>query len=138
MILLENDIRNAGVDAMMLELDEGVGEPSMEIQESDDTVLLTIGLNATRAVAAASAGVGTFNNPTTGGGNWSTFSQNPSASGTAAKAILKDGDGTARAQMTVSTIAAGTGEVQFTTLAFDTGVPVTTDTAPTITMPTGS
>lgn len=131
---IANAVRSAGLDAMCVLLDAGASEPSMEIQESDNTVLLTIGLNATRAIAAAVNGVGTFNDPTTGGSDWTSFSQNPSASGTAAKAVLKDGDGNILWQLSVGTSGA---EVNFDTLSFDTAVAVTTTTDPTMTMPAG-
>lgn len=125
--------RNAAGNARFGLLDTaGAGEPSLEIRTAADAVLLTIGLNATAAVGSFSSGVGTFNAPTTGGGSWSTFSQNPSASGTAAKAVLVDANGDDAMELTVGTSGA---EVNFDSLSFDTGVAVTTTTAPTVTEP---
>ena len=125
-------VRNAMCDAAVDLLDAGSGEPSLDICTSGDSVLLSIGLNATAAFGDASAGVATAAAPTTGGGSWATFSQNPSASGTADYAVFKDGDDNELFRCTVGT---GAAEINFDTLTFDTGVAVTTNTAPTITMP---
>lgn len=135
MFNLATAVRNAMCNAAVDLLDSGVSDPVLVITEADDDVLLTITLNATAAFGDAAAGVATANDPQTGGGDWDTFSQNPSASGTAAKAKWQDGDGTTLFESTVSTIAVGTGEVQFTDLTFSTGTPVETTVAPTITMP---
>lgn len=130
---LSNAVRSAMVDAACGLLDAGAGTyPTLVITTSGDSALLTIELDSTRAVAAAVNGVGTFNAPHTGGGAWATFSQNPSASGTAAKAYLKNRGGTTLFQLSVGTSGA---EINFDTLTFDTGVAVTTTTAPTITQP---
>lgn len=128
-------VRNAMVDTVVDLLDSGAGEPKLSIQTSADAVLLEIGLNATAAFGAAASGVATAAAPTTGGGSWATFSQLPSAAGVAAKAKWIDGNDTVIYESTISTIVAGTGEVQFDTLTFDTAVPATTDTAPTVTAP---
>ena len=135
---LTNAVRSAMCDAQVDLLDAGAGEPTLSIETSGDAALLVIGLNATAAFGSATNGVATAAAPTTGGGNWSTFSQLPSAAGTAAKAKWKDGDGNTLYESTVSTVAAGTGEVQFATLTFDTAVAVTTTAAPTITVPANS
>jgi hypothetical protein len=119
---------NAAVDL----LDAGVGDPSLEIRESDDTVLLSITLHATEAFGDAVDGVATAAAPQTGGGSWATFSQNPVASGTADYAVFLDGDDNELYRCTVGT---GAAEVNFDTLSFDTGVAVTTTTAPTFTQP---
>jgi hypothetical protein len=129
---LATSVRNAMVDAACALLDSGAGDPTLRIRTSGDSDLLVITLHATDAVAAAAAGVGTFNAPQTGGGSWATFSQNPTASGTAAKAVCCDGDANVLFEITVGT---GAAEVNFDTLTFDTAVAVTTDTAPTITQP---
>lgn len=128
-------IRNGLLDHLVDALDAGASEPTLSIQTDADSPLLVIGLNATAAFGAASAGVATAAAPTTGGGSWATFSQLPSAAGVAAKAKWIDGDGTVLYESTVSTTAAGTGEVQFDSLTFDTAIPATTSVAPTITAP---
>jgi hypothetical protein len=129
---LATSVRNAMVDAACDLLDNGVGDPTMEIRTAGDSNLLVITLHATDAVAAAVAGVGTFNAPQSGGGSWATFSQNPTAAGTAGKAVCCDGDGNDLYELTVGT---GSAEVNFDTLIFDTAVAVKTTIAPTITQP---
>lgn len=130
-----NAVRSLMCDAGVDPLDGGAGEPTLSIETAGDAPLLVIGLNATAAFGAAVNGVATAANPTTGGGDWSAFSQLPTASGVAGKAKWIDGDGTVLYESTISTVAAGTGEVQFDTLTFDTAVAATTTVSPTITMP---
>lgn len=129
---LATAVRNAMLDAAVDLLDAGVGDPTLEIRKSDDSVLLVITLHATAAFGAAASGEATAAAPQTGGGSWATFSQNPSASGEADYAVYCDGDGNELYRATVGT---GAAEVNFDTLTFDTGVAVTTSTAPTLTMP---
>lgn len=129
---LADSVRSAMVDGACALLDAGAGDPTLRVRTSGDTDLLVITLHATDAVAAAVAGVGTLNDPQTGGGSWATFSQNPSATGTAAKAVLCDGDATALIELTVGT---GAAEVNFDSLSFDTAVAITMTTAPTVTQP---
>jgi hypothetical protein len=133
-------IRNSMCDAAVDALDSGAGEPVLQICASNDDVLLEIDLNATAAFGNAGAvtvGKASAAAPVSGGGSWSTFSQVPDAAGTANYAQYLDGDGTLAFKSSVSTIAAGTGEVQFTTLTFDVAVAVTTTVAPSVTMPAG-
>lgn len=135
---LTDDVRNDMCDAAVDLLDAGAGDPTLSIETSGDSPLLVITLNGTAAFGDAgtpTAGRAIANAPQTGGGSWATFSQNPSASGTAAKAKWKDGDGTTLYESSVGTIAAGTAEVRFDTLTFDTAVAATTTSAPYIQVP---
>lgn len=135
-------VRNAMCDAGVDLLDAGASEPTLSIETSADAVLLVIGLNATAAFGDAGASVdgqAEAAAPTTGTGtDWTDFSQVPSAAGVAAKAKWKDGDGTTLYESSVGTIVAAAAEVRFTTLTFDTAVPVTTTVAPLITAPATS
>lgn len=97
-----------------------------------DAELLTITLNGSAALDTPSNGSADFNDPTSGGASWATFSQNPTAAGAASYVSLRTSGGTEVARATVTTIATGTGEFQFTTLDFVTAVPVTTSTTPTL------
>lgn len=129
---LATSVRNAMCNAAVDKLDAGEGDPTLKIRTAADADLLIITLNGTAAFGDAVAGVATANAPQTGGGSWATFSQNPTANGTAAKAAFCDGDGNVLFVCSVGTSGA---EVNFDTLTFDTSVAVTTDTAPTITQP---
>lgn len=128
---VRNAMNNAGVNL----IDDGAAGPTLRIRTAADADLLVIDLNATAAFGASSSGIKTAAAPVSGGGAWATFSQNPSVSGTAAKAVWCDGDVTALFESTIGTVAAGTAEVQFDTLTFDTAVAATTSVAPTITVP---
>jgi hypothetical protein len=130
------DVCNAGGDAMCGLLDAGAGEPSLEFREADDDVLMVIGLNATRAIAAFSNRVGTFGNPTTGGGSWTAFSQLPSASGTLSYVAVLDGNGIEKWKLTCGTAGSGA-EVIVDSLSLDTAIALTISVAPTMTMPAG-
>ena len=125
--------RNGAGDGRTAILDSaGGGEPYIELREADDDVLMTIGLNATAAVGDFANGVGTFNAPTSGGGAWATFSQNPSASGTLSYGVVIDSNS---AEAWRFTCGVGTGEFQVDSLSFDTAIAVTMTTAPTLTEP---
>jgi hypothetical protein len=130
---IETDTRNAIVDAIGGKLDIGTGEPTAIAETSSGAPLMTVGLNATRAIAAAVDGVGVFNNPTTGG-SWSNFSQLPIAVGTIARMSIKDGNGLERFRMSVGVVGSGA-EWIFTTLLTDVLVAITMNLAPTIIMP---
>jgi hypothetical protein len=73
--------------------------------------------------------------PVSGGEHWATFSQLP-ASGAQGLVVdsarYYDAAGTRQYDPTVGTIAAGTAEVQLTTLTMDEAVPVTTTATPYI------
>lgn len=103
------------------------------VKTAADATLMTIVLNATSALDTPAAGAADFNDPTSGGGAWATFSQLPSAAGDASYVALTTSADVEVARATVSTIAAGTGEFQFSSLTFDTAVPATTTTTPTVT-----
>lgn len=103
------------------------------VMTAADAPLMTIVLNAGAVLGTPSGGSVSFTNPQSGGGAWATFSQLPSAAGVASYVQLRTSADVDVVQASVSTIAAGTGEFQFTSTTFDTAIPATTTTAPTLT-----
>lgn len=118
--------RSAMCDALVGLLDAGSGTATMEIQESDDTVLSEHNLNDP-AFGAASSGVATAN----------TIADDTSANatGTAAKCIWKDQDGT---QVFEGTVGTSGEDINLNSVSISSGVTVSIeggDGGGTVTMP---
>ncbi len=125
-LTLTNAARSAMCDALVDLLDAGSGTATMEIQESDNTVLSVHNL-ANPAFGAASNGVATAN----------TIADDASANatGTAAKCVFDDRDGTEVFQGTVGTSGE---DVNLNSVAISAGVTVSIeggDGGGTVTMP---
>lgn len=133
MSTLATAARNAARDAIndLLEAGSAVTYPSMRFRTAGDAELMTVNLAATSPFGASSAGVATANAPITGGGAWATFSQNPTADGTAAKVVLCDRDNTVVETLSVGATGSGE-EFEVSNVNFVTTSAVTTTTAPTV------
>lgn len=132
MSTLSTAARNAARNAVNALADAGAGtNPTLQYRTAADAPLLTINLNATKAIADASDGVSTFAAPA-GEASWVGYSKLPTSAGTAAKVVLCDKAGTVVETYSLGTTGSGE-EFTLTTLNLTTEVPITFSVAPTVT-----
>lgn len=123
---------NAARDAANGLFEVGTGDAYIRIMSAADAVLVSEAANETTVMGTTTALVSTMNIPKAGTA-WNATATVPTANGTASYAIITDRNGTEVERLTVSTVAAGTGEVQLGTLAIDTGTTVNWGAAPYVT-----
>jgi hypothetical protein len=125
-----NDVRTAIVAAVNTKLKEGTGaNATLKLRASNNSVLLTVNLNATNPIGSATNGVASLNAPV-GESTWEGFAVTPASAGTVDHAVLCDTDGDVQHTLSVGT---SSGEVRLSSLVLDTGIDVVFSTAPTCT-----
>lgn len=122
--------RNAARDAISALLVAGSGTyPTMKIRDAAQVTLVSVNLNATTPIGAASNGVATVA-PPFGEATWVGYVVTPVANGTAADCVFCDKDGTVVETGTVGTSGA---EVILSSLTIQTTVAIAFTAAPTLT-----
>jgi hypothetical protein len=113
-VVYDNTTKQARLQGVIDTIDAGVGNGSIEIGDSGfTTVLATIPLAA--GVGSATNDVLTFTMPQS--------DSSADATGTAAEARIKDGDGNIR--ITGLTVGAGSGDINLDSVSFTAGQQVT-------------